>query len=426
MSDTETSTQTARLRNALAGAVGNALEWYDFAIYGSLAPIIGNLFFPSGDPLTSLLASFGVFAVGYAARPVGGVILGSVGDRIGRKTTLIISVSLMGVGTTLIGLLPTYEQIGLAAPVLLILLRLMQGVSVGGEYPGSVVFLAEHAPQKSRALFTSWPVIGAFMGFLIGNGAAAILGGLIGDDALEQWGWRIPFLLGALIAVGAVVFRRHMSEPPTLGRLEVHGDIPFVEAVRDYWRQILQIICLTLSLAVGFYLLFVFASSYLTEYMHISTSSAFDINTYALMIMIPIIGFGAYVSDHIGRKPLLYTSSIGTLILSWPLWSVMHHENVYLVFIGQAGFATLFAIGYSALSSAMVEALPAHVRCSGVAIGYNLCQGLFGGTAPLVATYLLARTADDFAPVYYLIITAMISTIAVYTLKETTGKPLPD
>ncbi len=426
MGDTANSTQTTRLRNALAGAVGNALEWYDFAIYGSLAPIIGNLFFPSGDPLTSLIASFGVFAVGYAARPVGGVVLGYVGDRIGRKTTLIISVSLMGVGTTCIGLLPTFSQIGVAAPILLLLLRLMQGMSVGGEYPGSIVFLSEHAPPKRRALFTSWPVIGAFMGFLLGNGAAAILGGMIGDEALQQWGWRIPFLLGALIALGGAVFRRHISEPPTLGRLEMHGDIPFVEAVRDYWRQILQIICLTLSLAVGFYLMLVYASSYLTEYMHISTSSAFEINTYALMIMIPILAIGALVSDRIGRKPLLYTATIGTLFLSWPLWSLMHHQNVYLIFAGQAGFAALFAIGYAALSSAMVEALPSHVRCSGVAIGYNLCQGLFGGTAPLVATYLLARTSDDFAPVYYLMITAVISTIAVYTLKETAGKPLPD
>lgn len=426
MGDTANSTQTARLRNALAGAVGNALEWYDFAIYGSLAPIIGNLFFPSGDPLTSLIASFGVFAVGYAARPVGGVILGYVGDRIGRKTTLIISVSLMGVGTTCIGLLPTYAQIGVAAPILLLLLRLMQGMSVGGEYPGSIVFLSEHAPPKRRAIFTSLPVMGAFLGFLLGNGAAAILGGVIGDEALEQWGWRIPFVLGAVIAFSGAIFRRHMSEPSTLGRLEMHGDIPFVEAVRDYWRQILQIICLTLSLAVGFYLMLVYASSYLTEYMHISTSSAFDINTYALMIMIPILAFGAYVSDLIGRKPLLYISSIGTLILSWPLWSLMHHQNLYLVFAGQAGFAALFAIGYAALSSAIVETLPSHVRCSGVAIGYNLCQGLFGGTAPLVAAYLLARTADDFAPAYYLMIAAVISTIAVYTLKETAGKPLPD
>ncbi len=400
------------------------LEWYDFAVYGTLAPILGKLFFPADDPTASLLAAFGVFAIGYAARPLGGIILGHIGDRMGRKPALILSVLMMGAGTTAIGVLPTHAEIGTAAAVLLVVLRILQGLSVGGEYPSSIVFLGEHAPPERRGYVASWPMFGSVVGFLLGSAFGALLRNLMSEAALEAWGWRLPFLFGAVIALCGVLFRRHMSEPPAFAAAQPLTAAPIVAAFRDHWRAIVQIIGLSLVNAVGFYLLWVYATSYLTDRMHVSTADALDINTLSLVVMMPAVTLSAILSDRIGRKPLLYFVSLGTLLLAWPLWWLMHHQSFLLILLGQVGFAVLYGAGYAGLSAVMIEILPAGVRCSASAIGYNICLGLFGGTTPLVATYLVERTADDFAPAYYLMAAAVISLIATLSLPETARKPL--
>ncbi len=400
------------------------LEWYDFAVYGTLAPILGKLFFPADDPTASLLAAFGVFAIGYAARPLGGITLGHIGDRMGRKPALILSVLMMGAGTTAIGVLPTHAEIGTTAAVLLVVLRILQGLSVGGEYPSSIVFLGEHAPPERRGYVASWPMFGSVVGFLLGSAFGALLSNLMSEAALEAWGWRLPFLFGAVIALCGVLFRRHMSEPPAFAAAQPLTAAPIVAAFRDHWRAIVQIIGLSLVNAVGFYLLWVYATSYLTDRMHVSTADALDINTLSLVVMMPAVTLSAILSDRIGRKPLLYFVSLGTLLLAWPLWWLMHHQSFLLILLGQVGFAVLYGAGYAGLSAVMIEILPAGVRCSASAIGYNICLGLFGGTTPLVATYLVERTADDFAPAYYLMATAVISLIATLSLPETARKPL--
>ena len=400
------------------------LEWYDFAVYGTLAPILGKLFFPADDPTASLLAAFGVFAIGYAARPLGGIILGHIGDRMGRKPALILSVMMMGAGTTAIGVLPTHAELGTTAAVLLVVLRILQGLSVGGEYPSSIVFLAEHAPRERRGYVASWPMFGSVVGFLLGSAFGALLSNLMSEAALEAWGWRLPFLFGAVIALCGVLFRRHMSEPPAFAAAQPLTAAPIVAAFRDHWRAIVQIIGLSLVNAVGFYLLWVYATSYLTDRMHVSTADALDINTLSLVVMMPAVTLSAILSDRIGRKPLLYFVSLGTLLLAWPLWWLMHHQSFLLILLGQVGFAVLYGAGYAGLSAVMIEILPAGVRCSASAIGYNICLGLFGGTTPLVATYLVERTADDFAPAYYLMAAAVISLIATLSLPETARKPL--
>jgi MHS family proline/betaine transporter-like MFS transporter len=400
------------------------LEWYDFAVYGTLAPILGKLFFPADDPTASLLAAFGVFAIGYAARPLGGIILGHIGDRMGRKPALILSVMIMGAGTTAIGVLPTHAELGTTAAVLLVVLRILQGLSVGGEYPSSIVFLGEHAPPERRGYVASWPMFGSVVGFLLGSAFGALLSNLMSEAALEAWGWRLPFLFGAVIALCGVLFRRHMSEPPAFAAAQPLTAAPIVAAFRDHWRAIVQIIGLSLVNAVGFYLLWVYATSYLTDRMHVSTADALDINTLSLVVMMPAVTLSAILSDRIGRKPLLYFVSLGTLLLAWPLWWLMHHQSFLLILLGQVGFAVLYGAGYAGLSAVMIEILPAGVRCSASAIGYNICLGLFGGTTPLVATYLVERTADDFAPAYYLMAAAVISLIATLSLPETARKPL--
>ncbi len=409
----------------MSGAIGNVLEWYDFAVYGTLAPILGKLFFPSDDPLISLLAAFSVFAVGYISRPLGGVLMGHIGDRYGRKAVMILSVVMMGLGTTAIGLLPTSAQIGIAAPALLIFLRFVQGISVGGEYPSSIVFLAEHSSSHNRAYAASWPLFGSIVGFLIGSGFGAVMSTFLSDASMESWGWRIPFLFGAFIALSGAYFRRHMTEPPYFKKAKPSTKAPIIVAIREYWRPILQIIGLSLVNGVGFYMLWVYAASYLTDRMHVSTANALDINTLSLIAMLPATTLAAILSDRIGRKPLLYFVGLGTLFAAWPLWWLMHHQSFMLILIGQLGFSVLYGVGYAGLSAVMVEIFPTHVRCSASALAYNLSAGLFGGTVPFVATYFVQRTSDDFFPAYYLMAAGLISFLTTLTMKETMGTELP-
>src|SRR5262245_26931964 len=245
---------SATRRNAVAGAVGSVLEWYDFAIYGYLAPIIGALFFPADDPVASLLAAFGVFAIGYAARPVGGAILGYVGDKLGRKPALMISVLTMGLASFAIGVMPTHAQIGAAAAFALVVLRIAEGLSVGGEFTGSIILLGEHAPAGRRAYYSMWPELGCVVGFLLGSGIGAVVSTVLGHEQMVAWGWRVPFLLGAIIAVWGILFRRQLTESPVLeaARRKTAG-IRFLAALRGHWRIIVRFVGLLLMNGIGFY-----------------------------------------------------------------------------------------------------------------------------------------------------------------------------
>jgi MHS family proline/betaine transporter-like MFS transporter len=365
-----------------------------------------------------------VFAVGYAARPVGGVIFGHIGDRFGRKPSLIISVFAMGVATFLLGILPDHSQIGVTAAFLLVVLRIIQGISVGGEFTGSIVFLAEHAPPLRRGYFAAWSQLGCVSGFLLGSAVGALVSTILGAEAMHAWGWRVPFLLGALIAIFGIVARRHIGESPEMETKTSAAGSPVKEALRDHWRPMLRIILLILPGSVGFYMIFIYAASYLTQQMHVSTSKALDINTINLLLMLLLTLPGAMLSDRIGRKPVFYFYLSGLVLLTWPLWWLMHEDSFALILIGQMSFAALFGIAFAVYPATMVEMLPREVRCSGVSIAYNVCLGLFGGTVPLVATYLVQRTSDDFAPAYYLIAASAISLLVVFRLPETARKPL--
>lgn len=410
--------------NALAGAVGNVMEWYDFAVYAYMAPVISQLFFPSGDHFASLLATYGAFAAGYLSRSLGALAFGHIGDKVGRKLVLVTSVSLMGVSTVAIGFLPNASQIGPLAAVLLVLLRILQGFSVGGEYTGSTAFIVEYAPAKRRAFYASWVLCGSFGGFLLGSASATLLNNLFDQSELQNWAWRLPFLAGALIAVAALVLRRHIEEPPAPNYMEEWERSPVVIAFTDYWRDILKVIGLSLSINVGFYMMFVYATDYLTRRMHVSTAAAMDINTFCMTIITVLPLAFALLSDRIGRKPILLSGTIGTIVFSWPLFWLMHHANPTLVLLGQLGFAVLFSWAYAPNPAALAEILPHRVRVSVLSIGYNVSLSVFGGTTPLVAAYLVKRTADDFAPVYYLMALAVFSLIAVLLIPETKGKSM--
>ncbi|MES0884891.1 MFS transporter [Roseibium sp. SCP14] len=423
MADSDVSIGKVR-KNAFAGAIGNVMEWYDFAVYAYMAPVIGQLFFPSNDDFTSLLATYGTFAVGYLSRPLGALVFGHIGDKVGRKLVLILSVSLMGITTVSIGLLPDVGQIGPLAAVFLIALRILQGFSVGGEYTGSTTFIVEYAPRNRRAFYASWVLCGAFGGFLLGSAVSTLLNNLLDQDALQTWGWRLPFLAGALIALVAMLLRRHIEEPPAPEYEEEWQRSPVVVAFTEHWRDMLKVMGLALAINVGFYMMFVYAVGYLTDRMHVSTAKALDINTICMAVITFLPLAFALMADRIGRKPILLSGIIGIIVFSWPLFWLMHHTDTVLILLGQLGFTVLFSCVYAANIATQAEIVPHRVRVSVLSISYNFCLSLFGGTTPLVATYLVERTADDFAPVYYLMALSVLSLITVLLIPETRGKSM--
>lgn len=411
-------------KNGFAGAIGNVMEWYDFAVYAFIAPVIGQLFFPSDDPFASLLATYGAFAAGFLARPLGAIAFGYIGDKIGRKQVLVLSVWLMGIASFLIGLLPDVETIGPLAAGLLVVLRVLQGFSVGGEYTGSSTFVVEHAPADRRAFYSSWILAGGLGGFLLGSSIITLMTNILDHAAIMDWAWRLPFLSGALITVVAVFLRRNLEEPPAPEYDEEWTRSPIVEAFVSHWRDLLRVMGLVVATNVTFYMMFVYAISYLTDRMHVSSRDAMDINTVCMAVLTFLPLLTALVADKIGRKPLLLTGMFSLMVLAWPFFWMMHHQNLALVFAGQLGFAVVLSWINGANPVTIVEILPRRVRVSVLSIGYNLCLSIFGGTTPLVAAYLVQRTGDDFTPVYYVMGLALVSLITVFTIPETGGKPL--
>jgi len=411
-------------RLIVAGIAGNVMEWYDFAVYGYFAQTIGQHFFPSKDPVASLIASFGVFAAGFLMRPVGGLVFGHIGDRIGRKAALTLSVIAMAVPTFLIGLLPDYSQIGVVASVLIVVLRLVQGLSVGGEYTTSVVFLVEGAAPDRRGLAGSWSVFGAVAGILLGSAVGALLTSVLSPDAVYAWGWRIPFLVGLAVGLSGLYIRRRTPEVQAQSAGEKPATSPVIEAFRTEWRAMLRVAGFNVLNAVGFYMIFVYVVTYLKQIVHVQAAQALDINTINMVILLLLIPAAGALSDRVGRKPLLIVSALGTLILAWPLFWMMHHPHFVVILLGQMGFAVLIGLFFGACPATMVEVFPARVRCSALSVGYNLCLGVLGGTTPLVVTYLIARSHDDLSPAFYLMAAATLSLAVILSLRETATAPL--
>ncbi len=403
-----------------AGTIGNVLEWYDFAIYGYFASAIGRHFFPREDPVAQLLAAFGVFAIGYLMRPIGGALIGHIGDRFGRRTSLTVSVAAMAIPTFLIGLLPGYETIGRLAPVALLLLRMIQGLSVGGEYTSSMVFLVERAPVERRGLIGALACCGASAGILLGSAVGATFAAMMSTQTLEAWGWRIPFLLGLLVGVVGFFLRRHIVEV-AVERAEAS---PIVETLRYHWRLVARLAALSAFNAVSFYVMFVYVASWLQTADGISPAHALEINSISMAILLPALLASGWLSDSVGRKPILMFSTVLAIALALPLFWVMYHPSPGLIILGQVAFALVIGLFIGAQATTMVEAAPARIRCTAVALGYNLCLGAIGGLTPLVATWLVERTEDEFAPAYLIMAAATVSLFATLCFKETYRTPL--
>ncbi|MGE0238997.1 MAG: MFS transporter, partial [Parvibaculaceae bacterium] len=346
-----------RKRVVWAGIVGNVMEWYDFAIYGFFARTIGSLYFPAEDPRTSLLAAYAVFAVGFFMRPLGAILFGHIGDRVGRGPALLWSVVAMAVPTLVMGLLPTYAEIGIWASILMLVCRMLQGLAVGGEYTSSAVFLAETAEPGKRGAATAWAVFGATGGILLGSAVGALVMNTLPLDQVVAWGWRVPFLFGVLVGVAGFILRRRMP----FDKPAAKEGSPMLQALREHPLAILQAVAISLVNAVAFYLIFVYIVTWLKLAADMGARTALQINSLNMVILIGVVLVMARLSDRIGRKPILTGAALGLLLFAWPLFELMRTGEVLYVFLGQLGFTLLIGSYGSVNPIVLCEVFPRHV-----------------------------------------------------------------
>ncbi len=405
-----------------AGVIGNLFEWYDFAIYGFFAAQIGRTFFPAKDEVTQILSAFGIFALGFLMRPLGGIVVGHIGDKFGRQVALTFSITAMAVPTFLVGVMPGYETLGLAAPIILTLLRMLQGVSVGGECPTAYVFLFEQAPAGRRGLVCSIAACGNCGGILLGSLTGSMIASALSTAPIEQWAWRIPFIAGLFVGLAGYFLRRRLHAAPT-GSKAAHS--PVVETLTNHRPLLLWLAGLTVFGSVGFYLMFLYIVSWLQFVDGIAPAHALGFNSLSLASLILVVLGAGWLSDQVGRKPVLLLALMFGLFGAFPLFRMMHHTNPTMILLGQLGFSLILGMFWGTAPVAMTEAVPQGVRCSAMALGFNVTTGIVGGLTPLVATWLVHRTDDDFTPAYMIMTAAAISLLAMVFYREPYAGEVP-
>ena len=404
-----------------ASLVGNILEWYDFAVYGFFAATIAKQFFPADNATISLIAAFGAFAAGFLMRPIGAFIFGYIGDLWGRKRMLFLSIMLMSVPTFIIGILPTHAQIGIWAAVLMVIVRMLQGLSVGGEYTGSIVYMIEHSPKNKRGYYGSFSLAGAVIGILMGSGVGALINAMLTDAQVLDWGWRVPFLLGISIGLIGLLIRKGI---PKTHSHEDKTQSPYVALVQHHKKPMFQTIGLNTMGAVCFYTLFVYMTTWLAQEAHQSKTIALQINTISLFVLLVCTPLFALISDKIGRKPILLFGSIAMCVAAFPIIRLMHSGDFVMIVTGQAIFAIILASFMSVIPAFMVESFPQKIRASATSVSYNIPYALFGGTAPMVAVWLIYVTKNPEALAFYLMIVSFAAFLVTFSVKETKDSEL--
>ncbi|MET7383372.1 glycine betaine/L-proline transporter ProP [Streptomyces sp. NPDC005526] len=434
-----TVTDTKAVQRAVkAASLGNAMEWFDFGIYSYLAVTIGHVFFPSGNGTVQLLSSFATFAVSFLVRPIGGMVFGPMGDKIGRKRVLALTMIMMAVGTFAIGLIPSYAVIGFWAPVLLILFRLVQGFSTGGEYGGASTFIAEYAPDRRRGFFGSFLELGTLAGYVGAAGLVTVLTALLGDAGMESWGWRVPFLVAGPIGLIGLYLRLRLDETPAFQRLEegsVHraseaastvettakGDL--AKIFREYWPTLVLCVCLVAAYNITDYMLLSYMPTYLSDEMGYSETHGLLILIGTMVVLMLLINVVGNLSDRVGRKPLM-AGMLGFLFLSVPAFLLVKQGSLIAVSAGMLMLGLSLVCMLGTMSAALPALFPTQVRYGSLSIGYNLSTSLFGGTTPLVITALISATGSELMPAYYAMAAALVGVIAVACMKETARRPL--
>jgi MFS transporter, MHS family, proline/betaine transporter len=410
---------------ALAGAVGNVLEWYDFGLYGLFAPILAPLFFPAHDRIASLIGVYGGFAIGFAARPLGGAVLGHVGDRVGRRAVMVSSIVLMGVATTAMAILPTYEAIGVGAPVLLLLIRVLQGFSVGGEFTGSVAYLVETAPGKRRGLAGSIANIGATAGMLLAAGVATATVMFASSMEVQRWAWRVSFLVGGVIAVAGYVLRHRLRDTGYAPKPSARDSLPLREAIAKAPRAMLLALLFTSGYGVANYLTMVFLPTYAAEFGGVADGQALQANTAGQALALFVVPLAAWVTDRVvPRRTLLIIAFAAEFAVAWGSFGLVAHGHVGGVWAAQLSFAFLLALIMAAEPATLAELFRSEFRLSAYSVTFNLGIGLAGGTAPMIAVALIGATGNDMAPAWYLMFASAIAAGAAFLMADRSRKPL--
>nr|WP_235026567.1 MFS transporter [Dietzia lutea] len=429
--ESTTPTPNPRLarRAALAGGVGTLIEYYDFGVYGFLAVFIAPLFFPSASPAASILSTLAVFGVAYVARPIGGIFFGRLGDRVGRRTALIASVVAMGVASTILGLLPTHAAIGVFAPILLVLVRLTQGFSAGGEIGGAATYIAETVPAHKRGLFGSFTPIGSTLGFAV---AAAVVGAVtlgVGQENMAEWGWRIPFLIALPLAVVCLVIRMKLEDTPEFEAMAEKGELaksPLLDVVRNNPWSVAKVVGVAIAMNGSGYIALTYFSVYLTNDLGFDRNAVSWTSAIAIALACLTFPISGALTDRFGRKPVLIAGYLSYIILAVPAFMVLGATGSIVV-VGLVYFVYMVLNGVVQVPAfpLFTELFGRRVRYTGVALGFNIGTIIAGGTAPYFAAQLVAWTGSGMAPAYWVIGVCLIGLVTVSTIRETGKRALP-
>ena len=420
----EVSSKKQEKRLIISCIIGNALEWYDFIIYGYFAPVIGQLFFPSGDKYSQLMCSFGALAAGFIARPLGAVLFGHIGDKSSRLLVLLLSIYIMSIPTTLIGCLPTYSQVGILAPFLLTILRILQGLAIGGEFTASMVFLIEHANQSKRGFFGSWATCSSIIGIIIGSSVVATIMQVFSPEQVKSFGWRIAFILSLLGCIVGIYVRRHLHDDKKEILINKEKKcpssfVPMKELFNKYLDKMLVIFALDSLTGIGFFTLVIFLPSYFREYLEVPDSTTQHLSTTNMFIFASMTLFGGWISDKIGYKKSLLYPCILFIIISYPMFSLFQSRELISIFIAQTILISIMGLFYGVIPITLFNIFPIEVRCSGISIAHNISMACMGGTAPLIATYIIKQTDHNLSsPSYLLIFGATITLISLGFLNK--------
>lgn len=415
----------------VATGIGNAMEWFDFGLYAYLAVIISQLFFAGvNNSGLQLVFTFATFAAAFLVRPLGGIFFGKIGDKYGRKIVLSTTIIIMAIATLLIGLLPTYETIGVWAPILLLVARMIQGFSTGGEYSGAMVYIAESSPDKKRGMIGSGLEIGSLAGFIAASGLVTVLTLILSDAQMHAWGWRLPFLIAAPIGLIGLYLRRHLDESPVFEEMEQSMDeddepLTFKEILKHYKKDLLLSVVIVAFFNITNYMVLSYMPSYLTEVLGVNDNMSLIILLIVMIIMMPLALFFGRMSDKHGNKKIVQFGLIGLTILSIPAFMLMGKGELGFVFAGVLLLGVLLSFYEGTLPSLLPTLFFSDVRYRALALSFNISVSIFGGTTPLVASYLVHVTGDPLAPAYYLTAISVIGLIVFSLLfVQTSGRAL--
>ncbi|MDR2780916.1 MAG: MFS transporter [Holosporaceae bacterium] len=420
----EDQSEFSRMKKVIVSCIaGSALEWYDFAVYGFFATLIGKLFFPSGDAFQQLIASFGAFASGLIARPIGAIMFGYIGDKFGRKKTLVISIYMMAVPTALMGLLPTYETIGYWAGILLVVIRILQGLALGGGFTGTIVFLYEHSSDNKKSTYSAWAPFSLVIGFILGAIVATCMDKLLTPEQLESYGWRIPFILSFFGTFIGDYIKRKLEDPKEFVQQQKTKEKKKSEGFMkvlcvNHWKGLVLVTVTDILTASGYFLIAIFFTTYFETILNIGRHNALIIQSANMVFLALFILLGGWLADRVGKRVQMLVATIALAVLAYPLFVFMGDGAIVSAFIGEFCVVFLFAMYYGPIPATICSMFPINVRLAGVSISHNFAMAAFGAYAPTLATYLVKWSGNMAIPAVLFVLSSLASAIALFIWKE--------